>query len=192
MRRAGFAVLIILAVAGCGGRSASVSADHLGRLVLQRADLSKAFTAFANGPQVALDNSGTPRADPTRLGREGGWIARYRRGATRRTAGPLIVESRVDVFKSSEGAKADLAAYRAMFAAQPGGTPHAIAAPAVGDAALATTFEQAGALPVTYYRVAWRFRNATASVTVEGWRGRIHAADAYVLARKQQSRLARG
>jgi hypothetical protein len=192
VRRAGFAVLILLAVAGCGGGSASVSPDNLGRLVLQPADLGKSFTSFGNGPQIALDNNGTPRADAARFGREGGWIARYRRGGTKRTEGPLIVESRVDVFKSGEGAKSDLAAYRAMFASEPGAAAHAVAAPKVGDAALATTFEQAGALPVTYYRVAWRFRNATASVTVEGWRGRIRPTDAYALARKQQVRLARG
>ena len=43
-----------------------------------------------------------------------------------------------------------------------------------------------------FFRVAWRYRNATAAVTVEGFDGRVHAADAVALARKQQRRLEHG
>jgi hypothetical protein len=41
-----------------------------------------------------------------------------------------------------------------------------------------------------FYVIAWRYRNATASVTVEGFDGHVQPADAIGLARRQQARLA--
>lgn len=193
MRRGVLLIVLLALVAGCGDSSgAALSADHAERLVLRPADLGRTFVAFADGPQAALDNAGTVRADPTRFGREGGWIARYRRNATRTTRGPLVVESRVDVFKSVAGARSDLAEYRTMLEHQPGTLPHPLAVPRIGDASLGVTFEQPGLLPIRFYRVAWRYRNATASVLVQGWAGKLDAAAAVSLVRKQQARLLRG
>ena len=192
MRRAALGIALVLVVAGCGGSSDTISANDLGKRVLQPADLGKPFSAFGNGPQIGIDNSGTPRADPTRFGRQGGWIARYHRSGDRTTKGPLVVESRVDVFKNESGATSDFAEYRTMLTQQPGVTPHSIPPPAIGDAAFATTFTQPGGLTPRFFRIAWRYRNATASVTVEGWDGKLTRAEAVALARKQQARLQRG
>jgi hypothetical protein len=182
---------VVLVVAACGG-SATLSADHLSRFVLQKGDLGAQWTTFENGAQIALDNQGTPRADPHRFGREGGWIARYKRSGTAKTRGPLLVVSRADLFKAASGASSDLGKYRAMFAEAPGAGVRSLPAPKLGDEAAATTFTQPGALPVRFYSIAWRYRNATASVTVEGWDGKVSAGDAVALARKQQARLAHG
>lgn len=186
MRR--LALLAVVALAGCGSSDA-IPAKDMGRLVLRQQDLGPPFESFYSGPQTQLDNQGTPRADPQRDGREGGWIARYHRAGSASTTGPLVVESRVDVFKGVGGAKKDLDAYRATFAAAPGGdavTPP----PRVGDAALATTFVQSGTKPLRFYRIAWRYRNATASVTAEGFDKKLGLGQALALARSQQHLLA--
>ena len=192
MRRAAFGIVLVLAVAGCRGSSATISVSDLGRRVLLPPDLGKPFSAFDNGPQIGLDNAGTPRSDPARFGREGGWIARYHRSGGPATRGPLVVESRVDVFKSESGAKSDFGEYRSMLTQQPGITPHAIPPPVLGDAAFATTFTQPGTLTLRFFRIAWRYRNATASVTVEGWNGKLTRVEAVALAQKQQGHLQRG
>jgi hypothetical protein len=191
MGRAVLGVAIVLVIAACGG-SSKISSKGLGKLVLQPSDIGTPFASFGDGPQITLDNAGTPRADPTRYGREGGWIARYHRSGTKATKGPLVVESRVDVFKSDGGAKSDFGEYRTMLVHQPGAAPRSLAPPAVGDETVETTFAQAGVLAVRFFRIAWRYRNATASVTVQGWDGKVTRADAERLAREQQARLQHG
>ena len=118
MRRA-FLLAIPLVLAACGGAQ-GISGTNLDRLVLQQQDVGAAFEQFNSGAQVRLDNEGTPRSDPTRFGREGGWIARFRRGGSAQTRGPLVVESRVDVFKSSDGAKSDFGEYKTLLCGLPG------------------------------------------------------------------------
>ena len=191
MRRAALGVVLVLSLAACGG-SATVSADRMSRFVLQPADLGAPFGAFGDGPQAMIDNQGTLRADPARFGRQGGWIARYHRSGTAATAGPLVVESRVDVFKSDSGSKSDFGQYRTMLSEQPGTTPHTISVPTIGDETFGVTFTQAGARTVRFFRIAWRYRNATASVTAEGWDGKLTRAEAVALAQKQQARLRHG
>jgi hypothetical protein len=182
--------VLVFALAACGG-SKTLPASHLSRYVLQPSDLGAQWAAFESGPQIALDNQGTPRADPRRFGREGGWIARYKRSGTAATRGPLVVVSRADVFKAAGGAKSDLEQYRATFAEAAGAGVHSIAVPTLGDETTASTFTQPGTLTLRFYSIAWRYRNATASVTVEGWDGKLRTADAVALARKQQARLVR-
>lgn len=186
MRRRALLLAIPFVLAACGG-SQGVSAKSLDTLVLQRQDVGAAFESFNSGPQVRLDNQGTPRSDPTRFGREGGWIARFHRAGSAQTRGPLVVESRVDVFKSVDGAKSDFDEYRTLLGDLPGA--RTVAAPHVGDEAAAVTFTQAGALPIRFYRIAWRYRNATASVTVQGFDKKIDEQDAIALVQKQQTRL---
>ena len=100
-----FAFAVVLALSGCGSKSQTIGTKNMDRLVLKQQDLGSPFTSFSSGPQTRLDNQGTPRADATRDGREGGWIARFHRPGSAATQGPLVVESRADVFKAESGAK---------------------------------------------------------------------------------------
>jgi hypothetical protein len=189
--RSARAVLVaagIVALAGCGGGSGGIPADRASALVLHQPDLRGPFSSFYVGPVVRLDTVGTPRADPGRWGRKGGWIARFRRAGSATTKGPLVVESRVDVFGGDGGAKDDLAAYRRTFE-RVGGTARLVPAPAIGDESVAMTSVQGGLNAVRFYTVAWRDRNATASVAVNGFDGRLTLADAVALARSQERRL---
>src|SRR5689334_21629464 len=93
---------VLLAVCGCGG-GPSIQKESLSKLVLTRQDLGAQFAPFYSGPQVPLDNQGTPRADAARFGRQGGWIVRLRRTGSPAAPGPLVVESRADLFGGSGG-----------------------------------------------------------------------------------------
>jgi hypothetical protein len=182
---------LAFALSACGG-AATIKTKSLGKLVLQQGDLGARFTPFNSGPQTQLDNQGTGRSDTARFGREGGWIARFHRGGSAATRGPLVVESRVDLFRDAGGAKKDLTAYRALLARQPGSQLRSVALPPIGDDAAAVTFVQTGGASLRFYRIVWRYRNATASVTVEGFDGKLEKGDAVALAQKQQARLLHG
>jgi hypothetical protein len=191
VRRSVLALGVVIALAGCGSSSHSISADDVSRLVLRQRDLGRPFASFYAGPPAKLDTKGTPRSDPGRFGRKGGWVARYHRPGSAATPGPLVVESRVDVFKSAGGATDDLAAYRdalGVGAVQP---LQPVAVPKLGAEAIGLTFVQPGTKPLRFYRLAWRYRNATASITAEGFEGNLTVRDAVALARKQQRLLAR-
>jgi hypothetical protein len=181
-------LVVTLLLAACGG-SHDLPTSSLDALVLQQRDLGPAYSKFSSGPQILLDTQGTLRADPARYGRKGGWIARYRRVGPA-TGGPLVVESRADLFGDADGAKTDLRAYGEVLAKTAGSHMRALRLPAIGAAALGVTFLQAGAKPVRFFTIAWRDRNATASVTVEGFGGRVTLAEAVALARKQEARIA--
>jgi hypothetical protein len=186
--RAVVATVLLFAAAACGASTHAIDASNMKQLVLRQQDLGSPFASFYSGRQTQLDNQGTSRADPTRDGREGGWVARFHRPGNAATAGPLVVESRIDVFKGESGAKHDIAAYRAMFG-QSSGTGRRVLSPNVGDQAVGVTFVQPGSLPLRFYRIAWRYRNATASVTAEGFSRKLVLSNALELVRKQQNLL---
>jgi hypothetical protein len=192
VRRNAALVPIALIVAACGSPGPTIPKQALGKLVLAPRDVP-ALRQFDVGPQVRLDNVAGPRKDPARFGREGGWKARYRRSGTRATEGPLVVESRADLFSSSSGAKRDLGAYEDEFREVINGAPQLrqrIEAPTgLGDAAVAMTIRQPGAAAVRFFRIAWRDHNATASVLVEGFEGKLVFTDAVALARRQDAHL---
>lgn len=188
-RRLLLLALLAFVVAACGGGHA-ISAQRASSLVLQQGDLGRPFASFYDGPVSHLDTSGTPRSNPDRFGHEAGWISRYHRAGGPGTRGPLVVESRADVFHSSGGAKQDLTAYSELLQQVPGAKRQALAPPHVGDAAVAETFVQESATPIRYYEIAWRHGNASASVLVEGYDGAVRFADALALARRQERRLA--
>jgi hypothetical protein len=179
--------LVVVVAAGCGSSAARITAKQLPTLVLQPGDLS-AFERFDEGAQVNLDRVPGPRYDTARFGREGGWKARYRRDGTTATPGPLVVESRADVFGSSSDARDDLAAYRDQFAHAV--AAHLLRAPHLGDGAVAMTQLQPGTPGVRYYSIAWRVANATGSVTANGFDGRITFAQAIALARAAERHMA--
>jgi hypothetical protein len=185
------ALLLVVAAAGCsfGGDDSPIRASELNRLVLQPDDLPKAFLRFDEGRQIGVDSPGGRRADPERYGRIDGWKARYRRAGSQKTAGPLVIESRADIFDSSGGAKDDLDAARAdVRESELGWQP--IDEPGLGDESFAVTLVK----PVTggdvrYFQVLWRDGNATASLNVNGFDPGLALGDTLELARKQERRI---
>jgi hypothetical protein len=179
-------LVLVLACAGCGsGGGPTIAKSKLPALVLQEEDVA-AFSQFGNGTQVSADAHPGPRHDPQRFGRLGGWISRYKRSGSTTTRGPLVIESRADLFHSTGGAKKDLAAYADELdatAASVGGRE--LHAPSVGDDAHAFVY---GTGAARFYAVAWRHGSATASVVVQGFH--VGLGDAVALARKQERRLA--
>jgi len=177
-------ILGVLATTNCDAVEPRIAADQLPGLVLQAADLPS-FSQFGLGPQVAADAHAGPRKDPARFGRLGGFIARYRPADAALRNGPLVVESRADLFPSTSAAKQDLDAYNAEYettVVRSGGKK--LSDPAVGDEARAFTF---GGGADFFYVIAWRTANGTASVLVEG--SAVTIDDALALARKQSARL---
>lgn len=181
--------LIVLLLAGCdlgdGGGSAAIEQAQLKDLVLQPGDLPKVFIQFDEGRQGIADRPTGERSDPARFGRLDGWKSRYRRPGSAETKGPLVIESRADVFESEGGASDELDAFdQAGF--------DAIDDPEVGDEARAWESSQAAAAGgVRYYVIAWREDNATASLLVSGFDGKLTFDEALELARKQAARMSR-
>jgi hypothetical protein len=175
---------LALFVAGCsfgGDGDAAIERAELGTLVLQPEDLSAAFSQFDQGRQGIADRPVGERSDPTRFGRIDGWKARFRRSGSAQTRGPLVIASLADLFESTDGASDELEAI------DENGFD-AIAEPQLGDEARAWESLQGG---VRFYLIAWREENATASLLVSGFEGRLTFDDALGLARKQAARMER-
>jgi hypothetical protein len=182
--------LFVFLLAGCagGGGGASIERGELRSIVLQPSDLPSVFQRFDEGRQGRAEQPGGLRGDPARFGRVEGWKARYRRPGSARTSGPLVIESRVDLFGDSDGATEELDTLES------GVDMRLLAqAPDLGDDAFAATVRQPSGVPgasgVRFYLVAWRQGNVTASVSVNGFEGRLELDDALALARKQQQRI---
>jgi hypothetical protein len=186
-------LLVILGLAGCsltgdeGGASLAVA--ELEKLVLQPDDLPRTFVRFDEGRQIAADLPAGPRADPARFGRRAGWKARYRRAGTVQTTGPLVIESKADVFDSGEGAEDDFEAARAdADESEPEWQP--IGEPGLGDESFAATLLQGPeSSGVRFYQVVWREDNAVAALNVNGFARGLALEDALELARTQERRI---
>jgi hypothetical protein len=182
------AVLGVAALAGCGSSGPTIPAGRISKVVLQPADLGPAFSAFYDGKQLSADQTGA-RHDPTRYGRQGGWIVRYRRAGTPKTKGPLIVASRVDLFGDAGGAKQDFSLYTGDLSHSAGTK---VAAPTVGsESAVYSNLQGSARTRVRSYTIAWRDRNATAELQLDGFERGFVLAQALQLARKQDLRLRR-
>jgi hypothetical protein len=185
-RLALLALVLALAAAGCGGGSddAGYESGQLEDMVVLADDLEgRQWTRFDWGKQVRSDQPAGPRSNPARFGRLDGWKARYRRPGTRQTSGPLVVESRADVFEDKGGARQDYEAYgseleRAGLRLEPQS--------GLGDAAIVATLVNEG---VRFYLVQWRHDNSVASINVNGYEGKLTKEQAVELARKQLSRM---
>ena len=187
-------LLLVLGAVGCTGeeneRSFPVTA--LPNLVLQPKDLSGEFSRFDEGPLALADAPVGDRADLDRFGRVGGWKARYRRAGSPATRGPLVVESRVDLFEGAGGAEEELDAHTGeleLLVRHPStsrlleiedlGEEASALAPAPGDAEGSAVF----------FTVVWRRENAVASVVANGFAGRLVLGDVLELARAQERRI---
>lgn len=177
-------VALLIAVVGCTSNGkAAVTAADLPSLVLQPADVPGGFERFDEGRQTLAD-AGPGRTDGQRFDRQGGWKARYRRQLDPTDSGPLVVESRADVFADADGARKDFAAYREALPGRP-------EAAEIGDEAVTATNVSLGEpTGIRFFTVVWREHNVTASVVVSGYEGRLTLATALDLARRQSSRIA--
>jgi hypothetical protein len=173
----------LFVLAACGGSGKSNS------LVLTSADVGKGFTEFAKGKQVQADYS-PPRDKPNRFGRKDGWKARFSRPGNPTTEGPLVISSLADEFSSSGGAHQDFMLYRQALALFASSNGRMLSAPGLGNESAAVTYRQ-GLRPnaIRYYVIAWRDGSRTASVTVNGFEGRLKWDQALDLARKQEKRV---
>ncbi len=180
--------MLLAFAAGCmGGDTVAIDQSELKGLVLQPSDLPRVFTRFDEGRQVRLDQPGGTLADVGRFGRQDGWIARYRRAGTPSTSGPLVIESRSDVFEKADGARGELERMRSNLIE---GLHLEETAPGLGDESFVATGTQgSGRFAVRFYLVGWRHENATASVFANGFAGKVTRRDVLELARKQQARL---
>jgi hypothetical protein len=181
------ALLLVVATAcsfgGDAEDSSSITMGELRALVLQPRDLPRVFTQFDRGRQIMADRPSGARSDPARFGRLEGWKARYRRRGGAETRGPLVIESRADLFESSDGATEELEAID-----ESGFRP--LDDPRLGDEARAWSSFPGSAGTVRYFLVAWREDNVTALLLASGFEGKITLRDVLELARKQQGRMA--
>lgn len=180
-------ILAAVAVAGCAGDSSGIPERALSTVVLQLADLPEPFDQFDEGPLGSAETTGAFRTDPVRFDRVDGWKARYRRPGTASTPGPLVIESRADLFGDDDGAAQDLDAYRREL-------EHAVQATGgrlleridLGSEAVGMTFREDR---VRFFRIVWRHANVTALIFANGFDEHFELAEALALARKQQRRL---
>jgi hypothetical protein len=194
VRRAAALAALAVVVAGCAGgddEEQAVPTTKMRFVVLQPADLSNAFVRFDEGPVRLADTPPGPRSDPERFGREGGWKARYRRPGSGGTKGPLVVESRIDLFEDEDGAKSELEAYQAELESEVRRGGRWLDVPRLGDDAVAaTTGPPDIANSVRVVSVMWRDGNVTAAIAANGFEGKLRLVDVLQLARKQQRRIA--
>lgn len=180
------AVALVLVASGCmgGDGDGGYESGDLERMVLLTEDLEGSnWTRFDWGKQVRADQPSGQRSDPARFGRVDGWKARYRRPGSRQTVGPLVVESRADVFDDSDGATSDFDAYGSEL--QDAGTSLEELTD-LGDRGFLATLVQGD---VRFYLVQWRDDNAVAAINVNGFDGKLTKEHALALARKQQQRM---
>lgn len=185
--------MLSVLLAACDGGQNPIPPGKLGSAVLQPADVGQGFFQFDVGRQELLDFHLGPRRDPRRFERVEGWKARYRPREVEARTGPLVIESRVDLFREEEGAKRDLDAYTQEFQDDIRDAPRrgrSISVPTIGNGAVAITFTQGrGARTVRYYRVAWRFQTLTGFIGISGFEGTISVRDAIRFAQKQQEHM---
>jgi hypothetical protein len=188
----GIAGALLVVASSCAGEEEdepTVPPAKMRSIVLQPKDLSRVFTRFDEGPVRMADTPPGPRGDLGRFGRQGGWKARYKRPGTHATSGALVVESRVDLFEGSSGAKQEFDAFREeLEPAVAGGRGRWIDVDRLGEEAVAATTGGTAANPVRSFTLVWRVGNVTASVTANGF-ANFRLAHVLELGRKQQRRI---
>jgi hypothetical protein len=173
------ALVLVALTAGCGGAATpDVPAGAAKTLVLQPRDLSRGFVSIGSGeenPLAAIDDrEGPPK------GRTASWYADYRRPGGVAAPGPLIVQSRVEVFDGRGSAEV---AYSSAY--------HRISA----TRTVARLGDESGAAGQTspgaqIYRIVWRRANVVAALVVTGLEHRLTLAQSARLAHAQDARIA--
>jgi hypothetical protein len=102
-----------------------------------------------------------------------------------------VIESRADVFGGSSGARSDVEAYRHDLEHVPAVKVRDFTVPELGDESAGVTYVSPGAQPVRTYVIVWRDRNVSASITTQGYDGKLEKAAAVRLARAQERLISR-
>jgi hypothetical protein len=175
---------VSLAVAGCDGGATRIEiTGSASRLVLRPADIPEGMARFESGPDPAGRPVGSPAQGPRP---RSAWVSRFRQVDPSEVAGPLVVESTAAVFPSEAAARADLGRHRRELSSIPGAEP--VSLPRIGHDAVGVAFDQpATPRDVRFFRIAWRYGNTTASLTVQGFD--VVPEDALDLARAQHRHL---
>ena len=188
--------LVAVPLAGCsvgsGDGEPPIPQSTLAGLVLLPEDLSDVFVRFDEGPLAIADAPVGERADSARFGRKGGWKARYRQQGTPATPGPLVVESRIDLFEDSEGAEREFDLHRAELEIQgrhPSGL-ELVEVTGLGEEAVALR-PTAADIPesVVSFTLVWRDANVTASITANGFDEKLVLRHVLELGHAQQRRI---
>ena len=170
-------------------RAAPATRGVLPKLISRRSCSSRLtclsrLSRFDEGRQASADQPEGARADTARFGRIDGWKSRYRRRGGVEIRGPLVIESRADLFKSSGGAEEELNEVAREQAVEPSDR-------GIGDEAVVVSTTQAGfPRPLRTFVVYWRTANVVGAITANGFQGRVSEKDALRLARRQQARIA--
>ncbi|MDP8956118.1 MAG: hypothetical protein M3N24_04060 [Actinomycetota bacterium] len=179
------ALLLICAVASACTGSTLISSERASSLVLQPGDVPPGLARFDFGPE---NPQGRPFAGNREAGLRAASVARYRQVDPSDTEGPVVVESRAEVFAGKDEASAQLE--RKISAAAPRGRP--VSVPKIGDQTVARTFTQrATPVDARFFVIVWQHVNAVGLITVQGFDGNVQLRDAVSLALAQQRRMAR-
>ena len=184
-------LLVVVVAAGCAGRGGGARFDAADgpRLVLQDADVGDTYGLFDRGRQGRADVFGHDTVDPARHGRIGGWKSRYRRLNGSRAPGVVVIESKVDVFSDTDGAKQDFKEVRDAVKRDYLVDDRHLRPLELGDETITATAGQgSGEFATRFYVVAWRDGNAHAWVLVNGLEP-LAFSDVARLARAQAARL---
>jgi hypothetical protein len=193
MRAVAVTGLVLLALgAGCGSQHSvrPLSDARLAKLVLQPSDLP-GLEQFANGREVSSEQSPVLGADPARVGRQRGWVARYRRRGNPDTAGPLLMASTVEMFDRPARASKFFGQLRkrdATIVAASGLV--SVDLPTVGGESYAYATPHARRRTVRTVIVTWREGRFVAVAFANGFAERMSVPDVLALARRQEDRLA--
>jgi hypothetical protein len=184
-------LLALALIAGCGGDGdGAITREELPAVVLQPADLPRVWVKFDEGRLNPADAPAGGRSDPSRFDRVEGWKARYRRAGSPRTPGPLVIESRADLFSKNEGARQDFQLLEGELESALGAGGKRIEAPSLGEQSVAATLDQGGGpAGVRYYLIAWRRENVVAALVVNGFARSLTLEQTLEVARKQERRI---
>ena len=188
------ALLLVTALSGCfGGGEAAISEPAVPGIVLQPEDLGAGFSRFDEGPLASADTPPGERGDAERFGRRGGWKSRYRRLGSPTAAGPLVVESRVDLFGGAGGAGQEFDAHADELEVQVTRVvaERLVELEDVGDEAVAAVPGASESGSAVFFTVVWRYENVVASVVANGVSGKLGLRDVLALVRDQQRRVER-
>jgi hypothetical protein len=208
-RAVALAIALTCVAASLGGGTMAARAAHAAhaagshaaakdpaQLVVQLSDLPTGFTATSRRTRpnaTVAKETGVPLATLTGWGRIGGFQAEYDRSVDPAAPprGAATVSAAASTYRTAKGLQQAYVASVKRIAETPAARNVARAAPTgLGDGAKLweARLKQDG-VSVVLYTVVWRRAGTLSHVAVAGVAGRLTAADALAIARKQDARV---